>query len=401
MDRSELAEARAALERVDDTPGMESAANYYLGQIAILERRHEDAVVYLEKALAADLGATEVHYPLAQAYRALGKNDLARDHLGRFQLKTPQAKDPLLDQLQGATKRSLPFFQKALHATRQGDWAAGAELFAEGLAIDPGNVPARISFARALYLSGCTDEAAAELGKVLEAKPDELLAIFLTGVLHQQRGENDEAAVYYERALKLDPGHAGALFYLANLDFHAGRYDQAAPGYTKVRAAEREIAPVRMLELVSRLHAGDPESDIARRLSSLIAEYPDDPMPSYALARLRAAARDPVLRDPEEALQIASRLALLQPIPPHQRLLALALAANGRFDEAVETQKQAISMAAWMASPRDREQMQAELQAFEQDWLPRPAWPESDPLLSPPPFDPVAPFRDYPAVVPY
>lgn len=401
LDRSELAEARAVLERIADTPGLVSASNYYLGQIANLQRRHEDAVAHLEKALAADPGATEVHYPLAQAYRALGKNALARDHLDRFQLKTPESKDPLLDQMKGATKRSLPFFQKALHATRQGDWDSGAELFAEGLAVDPGNIPARVSYARALYLSGSADEAAAELNKVLEARSDELLANFLAGVLLQQRGDSDTAASYYGRALQIDPGHAGALFYLANLHFRAGRYDQAAPGYAKARAAEREIAPARLLELVSRLRAGGQETEIIRRLSDLTAEHPDDPMASYALARLLAAAKDPALREPKQALVLASRLVLLQPIPPHQRLLALAQAASGRFDEAVETQKQSIAMAAWMAPPEAQAQMQTELHAYEQGRLPQPAWSEEDPLLSPPPFDPVAPFRDYPAAVPY
>jgi tetratricopeptide (TPR) repeat protein len=401
MDRDELAEARADLEHIADTSGLVTAANYYLGQIANLERRYEDAVVHLEEALAADPGATEVHYPLAQAYRALGKDELARDHLSRFQLKTPGAKDPLLEQLQGATKRSLPTFQKALHATRQGDWATGAELFAKGLAIDSDNVPARVSYARALYVSGHADQAEEELRKVLKAQPDELLANFLMGVLLQQKGWTEEAADSYKRTLEIDPGHAGALFYLANVDFNAGRYEQAAAGYAKARAAEREIAPAPLLELIARLRAGEAEGEIAKRLTGLSAEHPEDPMPSYALARLLAAAQDPSLRNPERALQIASALTLLQPIPPHQRLLALAKAAEGHFEEAVETQKQAIALFAWMAPPTEQARMQSELRAYERSELPQPAWPQNDPFLSPPPFDPIAPFRDYPAATPY
>jgi len=385
MDRDELAEARTALERIADAPGLVTAASYYLGQIDILERRYQDAVTQLEKALAANPDATEVHYPLAQAYRALGKNDLARDHLSRFKLKTPEAKDPLLAQLQGATKRSIPAFQKAMHATRQGDWAAGAELFAKGLAIDPDNVPARVSYARALYASGNADQAQEELEKVLETKPDDLLASFLMGILLQQKGQTEEAASYYRKTLAIDPGHAGALFYLANLDLGAGRFASAAAGYAKARAAEREIAPARLLELVARLQAGQPEAEIAERLTDLSAEHPEDPMVSYALTRLLAAAKDPALRNPQKALQIASRLALLQPNPPNQRLLALAQAASGDFQKAVKTQEQAIAMSAWMAPPQEKVQMQTELAAYEDGKLPEPAWPPGDPLLSPPP----------------
>ncbi|MEA3274295.1 MAG: tetratricopeptide repeat protein [Pseudomonadota bacterium] len=401
LDRGELAEARAALEKIADTPGLIAAANYYLGQIANLERRFEDAVARLKKALEADPNATGVHYPLAQAYRALGKNELAREHLGRFEAKSPEAEDPLLEQLQEASRRSLPAFHKGIHAIRQGKYATAAERFAEGLAVDPDNVPARVSYARALYLSGRAEEAGEELARALAANPNELLANFLQGVLLQQQAKPDRAADYYRRSLSVDPGYAGALFYLANLDFNAGRYREAAAGYAKALAADREIAPARLLELIARLRAGEPEADIAKRLTDLSAQYPEDPMLRYAMSRLLAAAADSSLRAPEQALQIASQLTLLQPIPPHQRALALAQAATGRFEEAAQTQRQAIAMAAWMAPPGERAVMQAELDAYERGELPEPAWPEGAPLLSPPPFDPVAPFRDYPAAVPY
>jgi tetratricopeptide (TPR) repeat protein len=258
-----------------------------------------------------------------------------------------------------------------------------------------------VSYARALYLSGRRGEATAQLHKALQETPDELLANFLTGVIHQEQGESEQAAGYYAKTLQIDPGHPGALYYLANLHFNAGRYAQAASGYAKSHAAQREIAPARLLELVARLHAGEPETEIFKRLSELSSAHPQDPMLSYALARSLAAAADPTQRRPEQALKIASRLALLQPIPPHQSLLALAQAASDRFGEAIKTQEQALAMAPWMMPPQEKAQMQAELAAYRQGRLPQPAWPENDPLLSPPPFDPVAPFRDYPASVPY
>jgi tetratricopeptide (TPR) repeat protein len=401
LDRGELTEARAALEKIADTPGLEAAANYYLGQIANLERRFEDAVAHLKKALEADPKATGVHYPLAQAYRALGENELAQKHLDQFEAKTPEAEDPLLEQLQGASKRSLPAFHKGIHAIRQGEYATAAARFAEGLAIDPENVPARVSYARALYLSGEAEKAEEELSRALAANPNELFANFLQGVLLQQQGKPGGAADYYRRSLSIDPGHAGALFYLANLHFDAGRYAEAAVGYAEALAADRENPPARLLELIARLRAGEAEADIAKRLVDLSAQYPQDPMLRYALSRLLAAATDTSLRAPEQALQIASQLTLLQPIPPHQRALALAQAATGRFEEAVRIQRQAIAMAAWMAPLSERAVMQSELDAYERGSLPEPVWPEGDPLLSPPPFDPVAPFRDYPVSVPY
>ncbi len=401
LDLSELAKARTALEKIADEPGLVVAANYYLGQIDNLEHRYEDAVAHLEKALAADPGATGVHYPLAQAYRALGQNVLARKHLGQFEVGTPDAKDPLLDQLHSAAKRSVPAFEKAIYAVRQGDYETAATRFAEGLAVAPDNVAARVSHARVLYLIGNKNEAGKELTSALAADPNEVLANFLQGVLLQDQGHDDEAAEWYRRTLELDPKQAGAYFYLANLDFAAGRYANAATGYRAALAVDKDIPPARLLELVARSRAGESEVRIVKVLSDLSSEHPDDLQLRYALARLLAASTDPQVRDSARALEVASQLVLTQPMPPHLRALALAQAAMGDFSKAVQTQQEAIAAAAWMAPPEEIATMNAELKAYGKREVPAPAWPLRDVLLSPPPFDPVAPFRDYPASVPY
>lgn len=400
LDRGELTKARGALERIADEPGLLVIANYYLGQIDVQERRYGDAVTHLERALAADPGATGVHYPLAQAYHALGQEDLARNHLGQFEVRTPPAKDPVLEQLQGAIKRSVPAFEKAIYAVRKGDYQTAVERFAEGLAVAPDNVPARVSYARVLYLTGNKDEAGRQLAAVLKADPKEVLASFLQGVLFQDEGRNAEAAASYRRTLELDPKQAGAYFYLANLDFAAGRYSLAAKGYRDALAVDKDIPPARLLSLVAASRAGDPDAQVAKALDGLSAAHPDDPQLRYAQSRFLAAAKDPQVRDPARALKIASELVLLQPIPPHLRALALAQAAEGRFDQAVQTQQQAMAEA-WSAPPGEAAVMQAELDAYQRHQVPAVAWPGGDVLLSPPPFDPVAPFRDYPASVPY
>lgn len=148
LDRSEPALARAALEevlaRAPEEPRLVSPANYYLGQLALLERRYDDAVRHLQAALAANPEATEVHYPLAQALRATGDEAGARAHLAAFKLRSPEVADPLLDELNAATRQSLPAFKRAIHAIREGDYATGIARLNEGLAVEPGNAAARV-----------------------------------------------------------------------------------------------------------------------------------------------------------------------------------------------------------------------------------------------------------------
>ena len=403
LDRSALPQARAALARAAQEQSLAAPANYYLGQIAVLERRFEEAVPLLEAALAANPDATEVHYPLAQAHRALGNTEAAREHLGAFELRAPDIADPLIEELQAATNRALPAFKAALHAVRGGDYAAAAQGFAEGLAVAPDNADARVSYTRVLWLTGEHDRADVELGRALEVAPAAPLAVFLDGVIAQQRGDAAVAAERYRRVLAVAPGHAGAAFQLANLDFRAGRYADAADGYRAVLAADADVAPARVLAAVAARRAGAPEAQVLARLRERSDAHPDDPQLKYALSRLLAAADDPALREPHTARAFAAAL-MADPkaggsMPPNKRVLALALAAGGDFDGAAELLRP-LQQAAWMLPPAEAELLDAELAAYAEGRLPE-AWPEADPLLAPPPFNADQLMRDYPATKPY
>ncbi len=444
LDRGELDAARIAFEQAVEVPELRAPAQYYLGQIALLERRYSDARAYLEAALEANPDATEVHYPLARAYQGLGLEAEARAQMERFVLRSPQIHDPLLDELRASTQRALPAFERAMHAVRRADYATAADEFATGLEIAPDNAAARVSYARVLYLSGKVEQAEQELRRVLGASSalkagsnaalepgqttgsspnhgsdqtssqrsdqglahtdqgsSKALAHFFLGVLQQAGGDSDAAARAYQTARALDPNQAGAPFQLANLDFAAGRYAEAAAGYQAALAADPKAAPARLLELIAEAHAGISEEQLADRVRALRDADPDDDRLAYAQARLLASASSPEVQDPERAMEIAVELNTKAPIPPHQRLLALATAATGSPERAAEALTQLITTIGWMAPPAEQQLMAQERDAFRAVTLPQPPWPEGDPLLNPPPFDAKRLFRDYPAVTPY
>lgn len=401
LDRSALPEARADLERAAQTPGLAAAANYYLGQIANLERRHRDAVAHLETALVADPQATEAHWPLAQAYRALGQNDLARTHMAQVAARTPRAEDPLLAELQGAARQSVPAFERAVYAVGQRDYKAAADQFAAGLAVDPDNRAARLSYARVLYLANDPDGARRELDAALAGEPPIPLGLFLKAILAQGAGDLGAAEALYRRVLGLDPGHLGAGFYLANLDLSAGRFAEAAAGYRRLLSAAEAPAPTRFLWLVAQSRAGSPWAPIAAELETQISATPTDPQLRYAQIRLLATAPDPLLRDPARALTLATALAFEQPGPHALRALALAQAANGDWEAAVNTVAQVIALGGGWFPAELRQLLERELVAYRDQRLEPEPWPSDDPLFAPPPLDVGALMRDYPAAVPY
>jgi tetratricopeptide (TPR) repeat protein len=401
LDLSSLPEARAHLERAAQTPGLAAAANYYLGQIANLERRHQDAITHLEAALAADPQATEAHWPLAQAYRALGQNDLARTHMAKVAARTPKAEDPLLAELQGAARQSVPAFERAVYAVGQRDYKAAAEQFAAGLAVDPDNRAARVSYARVLYLNGDSDGAQRELDAALAGEPPIPLGLFLKGLLAQGAGDLGAAEALYRRTLEIDPGHLGAGFYLANLDLAAGRFAEASACYRRLMSAPQAPAPTGFLWLVAESRAGAPWAKIAAELEAQIAATSADPQLLYAQIRLLAVAPAPLLRDPARALSLANALAFEQPGPHALRALALSQAANTDWDAAAGTISQVLALGGGWLPAELRLLLEGELAAYQDRRLDPDPWPVADPVFAPPPLDVGALMRDYPAAVPY
>jgi len=402
LDTDQLDKAQAALQSAAAEPGLRAAALFYLGQVDLLKRDYQAAVDHMTEVLKIDPQASGVHYPLAQAYRHLGEERLAREHLARFKVKRPDADDPLLAELNNVLQTSRKDFSRGMKAIVERDYQTAIEQFEKGLEVDPENLAARVSYARALYLDGRSDAVEKQLNSVLARDQQQVLATFLLAVLDEARGRTQQATALYRRVLALDPKHEGAHFYLGNLLFQDGAYREAAQQYQAALAANQDIPPARLLELVARHRAGETDAEIAAELEKRIKAWPDQPELKYALARLRALSKDPAVRDSVAALTLANALTSSQPSPFNIAVLALAAAADGQFDEAARVQQQLIEMFGWMAPQQEAASLKTTLAAYKRGIMPQQTvWPVGDPVLSPRPLDPAGPFKDYPAPVPF
>ncbi len=403
LDTDQLDKAQAELDKAAAEPGLRAAALYHLGQIDLLRHDYQAAQQHLSEALTINPEATEVHYPLAQAYRQLGKPELARQHLARFKQRVPDAEDPLVTELQTVLKTSHWEFRLGLKASMERrDYQAASEHFRQGLEIDPDNLAARVSYARALYLAGQVEAAEEQLDRVLADDPEQILANFLLAVLSESRDKPEQAIARYQRVLELDPEHEGAHFYLGNLLFHQGRFREAAAQYRLALAASSDIPPARLLEIVALHRAGEADKTIARELEQRVRQFPAQAELKYALIRLRSLSQDTEVRDSIQALTLANQLAPKQPTPPNIEALALAAACDGQYEQAARLQQQVIDMLTWMVPAEKTLALEKTLAAYKAGKMPaQPVWPADDPLLSPLPLNPSEPFREYPSAVPF
>jgi len=400
LDLNEQDKAQAAYRTIADAEGLQAAARYGLGQIALLRRDYVQAADYLAQVLALDPGATRVHYPLAQALRALEQNDAAREHLAQRGNGLPTARDPLVEELQSLQSGARLHFSRAMKAVRKHDYAGAVTAFEQGLQHDPENPDARISYARALYLAGDSDAARDVLDAVLGSQPDHVTGRFLFAVLQEESGATAAAVSDYRRVLEQDPAHAGANFYLANYEFRQGNHDAAARHYAQAVEADAHNVPARLLQLEALQAIPVTDVVLRRELETAVQQVPEQPLFAIRLIRLLCTSPEPDARDPAEALRLAERLSGEQAFPPYRELLALAYAATGDFEQAADTQQALVTLAVWTA-PAEAARLKKGLSAYRERRLPD---ADSLPVLSPvqpQPLDASSVFRDYPTARPY
>ena len=400
LDLNELEQAQVAFEQIVETTGLEAAALYGLGQIALLKRDYDTAIDAFTRALTYDPAASRIHYPLAQALRATQRNDEAKSQLAMLGKQPPSFRDPQIESLEALKIGSRFHFLQAMKATRQQDYTAASEAFAQGLALEPDNVLARISYARTLYL--IDDKAAA--GQALEAalatQPDNSLGLFLLGLLTEEQGDADKAADYYRLAIRYTPEHAGAHFYLANQYYRQGNYSLAAQHYASSLKGDASNLAAYIPYIGTLIVSDAPAATLKTVLETAIQQFPENPVFQAIQIMLLAASHDTSMKDPAAALSSAQQLNKQQRIPPHQELLALAYAATGNYEKAISIQEELLSYAR-RAMPGEADRVAQTLAYYQDKTLPPLDEVINVAAMQAPPFNASAPFRDYPAPRPY
>ena len=359
-------------------------ANVGLGRAALAKNDYEGAVRHLEEGLRlSNQTAVGVHYPLALAYRGLGQQEKAEEHLRQRVDSRVLPSDPLIEELGDLLESPGAYEGRGNRALSDRQWDIAAAHFRRGLALEPDNPIMRHRLGTALFQSGDPGGAAAQWEQVVQTTPNFALAHYSLAILLEGAGLREDAIQHFETAVLHEPSYVEARLGLAALLRRNGRLEESLFHYEEVTEQairgdpQFEEAPfgaaVTLVQLGRYTEARD-------RLMSGMAEYPGTPFFAHALARLLSGAPDSAVRDGQEALS------LLQNLPAElQRLdggetLAMTLAELGQFTEAVAIQRQAVTMATQGQRNDLLPSMQAKLRRYESG---RP-WRNADPVE----FDP-------------
>ena len=360
-----------------------AAALFELGKAALAAGDSARAVTQLEAALAADPGADGVHYALAMAYRARGDEQRAAAHVRLWKDERLYPADPLMAEITDLLKTAVVYEIRGTQAMDDRKWTEAAALFREGLKVAPRDATLHQNLGTALYLAGDPRAAEAEFEEAIRLLPGYAKALFSLGVLMEERGRDADAIDRFSKAVASDPTMVNARASLADALRRSGKLDAAINEYSeiiKIDPAASDARFGRAMALVRLRRFAEARSV----LEDAVRVHPEQPGLAHALARLLASAPDDAVRDGPRALSMMQ--ALEKNVAPSVALIetmAMALAENGRFAEAVARQRQAIAMATQARRADVATRLSENLRRYESNMPARTPWADDDPVHFP------------------
>ena len=304
-----LREAREQFEIVPET--FPAVSHHGLGEIALRGGRFAEAIRHFLAVLERVPQAGAVHYPLAMAYRGLGRLEEARAHLRQQGPGGVPAADALVDRLPTLVRGQRALVIQGRRAYDAGQFTAAAAAFANAVSAAPGSATAHANLGLALAQLGDTARAVAEFETALRFDPDNLVAHTSLGMWLVRQGRDREAIDHLGAAVAQAPADEQTVVTLSILLAGQARYREA-------------------LVWLDQAHR----------------QFPERTDTATTLARLLASSPDRSLRDGRRALELADAVYASSPAPVHGETGALALAEVGRCAEAAEWMRRAIEDAA-------------------------------------------------------
>ena len=323
-----------------------AAASWGLGRAALASRDFGRAVEYLERTLSLDPKASIVHYPLALAYRRLGRTagrrraparerghrgDAGRSadgraHRRRCEASSPWSTSACARSTTGILPPPLPI------SVKRSSWRPMRRRSGTG-------------WERRWRCRATSTAPSTEFQAVLRRSPDFASTHYTLGVLIAATGRYDDAVVEFSAAVKSNPAYVEARLQLADALRRSGKVRESLPHYEQVARLDPRVADAALGYAMALVGLGRYQ-DAYDRLADAMKTYPTRPAFAHGLVRLHAAAPDQRIRDGNRALALARDLvAREQPNADLAEAMAMAMAETGRYEEAVTWQREAITLA--------------------------------------------------------
>lgn len=341
IERMEFDAARTLLEKIIDQEELEATVHAALGRIALASEEYARAAEHYQKALTLQPAANRLHTPLVLVFRHLGEIDKAREHAALVgQIKVTLV-DPLLREVGSRSVSSEMYLTTAAQAIKAGRLGLAEQAYRGAIALNPDNPRAHLNLAVVLADRGAYDEAERAAREALRLDPESFFAYFNLGNIFEKRGDLDKAVSYYQVALEKDSVNVKANFRLGAVLMRLEDYVGAAERFNRALEISPSFLQAGYLEALALIAQGN-YSEAQLKLEEATRVHPDRPELLGPLARLLATSPSRTTQDSKRALRLAEDLVRSDKNMEHLEILAIALAASERFEEAVSIQQEVL-----------------------------------------------------------
>ena len=321
------------------------AARFGAGRAALARKDHAGAVKYLEEGLAMNPRVAAFHYPLALAYRGLGRVADAEAHMRQRGGSEVLPADPLMQELEELLQSPMAYDLRGTRALEVGDWAAAAAYFRKGLELAPDDATLRHRLGTALAQMGDARGAFEQFEQVIRISPEYSKAHYSLGVLMEASGRHQEAIDRFSSAVKYEPNYVQARVRLAGVLRRIGRLEESLSQYEQALETDPSSAAAAFGRAITLIHLERYE-EARDRLADGMKNYFEEAPFARALARLLAVAPSDRVRNGRRARTMAEELLKHQQTADLAETLAMALAETGLYAQAAALQRQLAAAAA-------------------------------------------------------
>jgi len=403
IEQNDLEGARKLLQDFTTSDVSNPLPYAMLGDIALRQKRYPDAIAQTKRALEIDPKATKLYTQLADAYQGAGDAKNAADArakagdgmpalgdpigLGLVQMQAPAnanapakgaAPDPATPAVDPAVARTLTPEREAefLLQTRQYDVAR--QKLDGLLRARPNDAELLALYARVEAASGNLPEAKSRANAAIQANPNAAAGYLVMGQVAEMMNDDRNAQAAYEKAASLDPKASEASVDAGNVLMRNGRYDDAAVRYRAAITADPKNAEAWTRLSAAQAFGGKCETAI-RDINSALAKDSRNGILMQLFVRLTSTCPASGAPEKKMALDYGGKIYQQSDAAPIAEAYALALAANGKWDDAVKTQQAAMFVLVRNGRKFDVPAYRDFLQQFQAHKLPDRPWsPMSD-----------------------
>ena len=339
-----------------------------LARISIDATQWETAQVYLEEAIKANPEFGPAHRLMASVHDHFGRPDDMQQslHIASQCIRFRPAPDPWIDALNDLCYDVEQLMVLGSKASIELDIKEASGFFGRARDLDPKNPQVHLALGRLCFMVGQREEAQRFFEKAIELDPRSDEAYFQLGVILRREGNLKEAEKMFLRSLDFHPDNPNVYNNLGVTLLEQQRFQEAAEALNKALEIYPEHINARYNLGLALWSLGKIEPAV-QEYRNVLSIKPDWATAANSLAWILATDKRVEIRNGTEAIlwaQVACQGAGREN-PEYLDTLAAAYAEAGRFEEAIRTARESLTLARSTGDTDLAEELEKRLQLYE------------------------------------